>query len=157
MQKERSINCEIEINASIEELWKSWTTTEGVKSFFAPDSKINLKIYGEYEMYFLPEAESGSRGGEDCKILAYQEKEFLSFTWNAPPHLPNVRLQKTVVIIRFTKLAEDLSKVTLTHIGWGNGEEWDQAFEYFSKAWSNTVLPRLKKRFTEGDIDWETI
>ena len=44
--------------------------------------------------------------------------------------------------------------VTLTHDGWGVGEEWDQAFDYFTNAWRDIVLPRLKRRFALGPIDW---
>ena len=33
--------------------------------------------------------------------------------------------------------------------------EWDQSFDYFTRAWGEVVLPRLKYRFEEGPIDWE--
>lgn len=155
MNQEKSINFEIEVEAPLEELWRAWTTEEGTRSFFAPECKVDLKVYGEYEMYFAPDAPEGSRGGEGCKILAFQENHFLSFTWNAPPHLPTVRDQKTVVIIRFARLSYKLTKLNFTHLGWGTGDEWDQAYEYFVKAWGEIVLPRLQKRFIEGPYKWE--
>ncbi|MBI3038065.1 SRPBCC domain-containing protein, partial [bacterium] len=43
---------EVLVHASIEELWRLWTTVEGVKTFFAPDAAIELKAGGTYEMYF---------------------------------------------------------------------------------------------------------
>lgn len=154
MTLEKSINFEIEVKAGITEVWKAWTTEEGVKSFFAPECKIDISVYGEYEMYFMPDAEEGTRGGEGCKVLAIQENEFLSFTWNAPPTLPEVREQKTVVIIRLKEISSQKTKLFFTHTGWGNGGEWDQAYDYFVKAWGEIVLPRLQKRFTEGPVEW---
>jgi hypothetical protein len=42
----------------------------------------------------------------------------------------------------------------LRHDGWGEGGEWDTAFAYFSRAWTDVVLPRLKHRFEQGPMDW---
>jgi hypothetical protein len=50
------------------------------------------------------------------------------------------------------ELAEQ-TKVRLTHLGWGEGGEWDQAFAYFTQAWQ-VVLGRLAHRFSVGPIDW---
>lgn len=45
----------------------------------------------------------------------------LSFTRNAPPHLPVVRDHRTHVIIKFEKLEDEKTKVSLYHDGWGTG------------------------------------
>ena len=63
----------------------------GARSFFAPACNIDLRVGGAYEMFFNPEGEPGSRGGEGIRILAIQPKKMLAFTWTAPPHLPNAR------------------------------------------------------------------
>ena len=151
---ERSINLEIEVKATIEQVWDAWTTEEGVITFFSPGCKVELKIGGAYEMYFAPDAPEGQRGGDGNKILAIQKHKMLSFTWNAPPSLPDVRNQKTHVIIRLEKLSEKSTKVILHHDGWGSGGQWDEAYEYFKIAWGKVVLPRLKYRFDFGAIDW---
>lgn len=144
---ERAVVAEVIVNASLAETWDAWTTEEGIKSFFAPACKIDLRVSGAYEMYFAPEAPAGQRGGEGNIVLAIQPQKMLSFTWNAPPTLPNVRQQHTSVVVRFKDLGESKTKVTLTETGWGEGEEWDKAFNYFSNAWQNIVMPRLKERF----------
>jgi uncharacterized protein YndB with AHSA1/START domain len=43
--------------------------------------------------------------------------------------------------------------VRLTHMGWQDGGEWEQVYEYFESAWW-TVLARLRERFSSGPIDW---
>jgi hypothetical protein len=105
-------------------------------------------------MYFNPSGAPGQRGAEDNVILAMQPEKMLSFTGNAPPHLPNVRRQRTSVVIRFNEIEKARTKVTLIESGWGEGEGWDKAFTYFSSAWQDVVLQRLKHRFEVGPVDW---
>ncbi len=153
-ETERVIKAETLLNASIDAAWEAWTTEAGIKTFFAPACKIELRPNGAYEMYFNPSGAPGERGGEGNAVLALQPKSMLAFTWNAPPHLPNVRQQRTSVVIRFKGAGNGQTKVTLVHSGWGEGEEWDKAFDYFSSAWQKIVLPRLQQRFATGPIDW---
>lgn len=88
---ERTICGEVTVDAPVSDVWEAWTTREGVASFFAPDCRIELEVGGAYEMYFIPDAEPGQRGGE--------------------------------------------------------GGKWDEAFDYFKRAWLEVVLPRLVRRF----------
>jgi uncharacterized protein YndB with AHSA1/START domain len=152
--KERLITGEITINAGVSEVWDAWTTVEGIKSFFAPDCEIEMKVGGKYEILFLNNAEKGKRGSEGCIVLGVQENKMFTFTWSAPPELPVAREQRSFVIIRFNEVDEKHTKINLTHIGWGEGGEWDEAYDYFKKAWLKVVLPRLKYRFDVGPVDW---
>jgi len=79
----------------------------------------------------------------------------LSFTWNAPPSIPEVRPQRTHVLLRFYAEGEERTRLTFHHDGWGIGEEWDRAYEYFSRAWPEVVLKRLQYRFDHGPLDWD--
>ncbi len=152
---ERAVTAEAVVKAPVADVWNAWTTEDGIKSFFAPASKIDLRVSGAYEMYFDPEAPAGQRGGEGNVIIAIQPHKMLSFTWNAPPHLPNVRQQCTSVVLRFKDLGNKQTKVTLTETGWGEGEEWDKAYEYFSHIWPNVVFKRLQERFESGPVSWK--
>jgi len=153
--QDRLIHGEVVVDARIDEVWDAWTTEEGVKSFFAPACNIHLSVDGPYEILFDPESEPGQRGAEGVRIMAFEPKRMLSITWNAPPEMSEVRKQWTHVVIRFEETAKGQTKVTLTHDGWGEGEEWDKAFAYFTRAWLEVVLPRLKYRFSVGPVDWD--
>ena len=152
---ERKISYSITVNAPLPNVWEAWTTEEGAKSFFAPDCRIDLRSGGAYEMYFNLDAPEGERGGEDLTILAIQPETMLSFTWNAPPDLPEVRGQMTHVTLLFEPSEEGKTRLHLIHDGWGEGGQWDQAFDYFTRAWGEVVLPRLEYRFEKGPVDWE--
>lgn len=154
-QEERTIFGQVTVPAGLDELWAAWTTEAGVKSFFAPGCLIELQPDGPYEIYFNLDAPAGQRGGEGMRVLTVQPKKMFSFTWNAPPTLPDVRGQRTHVILRFYPLGPSSTRLTLRHDGWGEGGQWDEAFDYFGVAWNEVVLPRLVYRFENGPVDWQ--
>ena len=151
---ERVITAEINVSAPLADVWHAWTTKEGAERFFAPRCNIDLKPGGAYEMLFDREAERGKQGGEGMFVMAVQPQRMLAFTWNAPPHLPSVRGQMTHVMVRLTETDAGHTRVTLRHDGWGEGSDWDAAFQYFSNAWADIVLPRLRHRFLSGPVEW---
>ena len=155
----RVIRKEVRVNASIEKVWKAWTTNDGATTFFAPKAKIELTLGGSYELYFDLQAPKGSQGGEGCRVLSFLPMEMLSFEWNAPSEFPNVREEQarkhTWVVVQFCPLASEQTRVRLTHLGWREGEEWEKVFQYFLRAW-DIVLGRLERMFSTGEpIDWE--
>ena len=150
---ERSIDKEIVVAASLDAAWAAWTTREGIVSFFAPDAQVDARVGGAFQIYFNPLGAAGSKGADDMRFMALQPKKMLSFDWNAPPHLPAARAQRTFVVVRFAPLDGKQTRVSLHHTGWGDGDEWDKAYAYFDRAWGN-VLAGMKKRFDSGPQDW---
>jgi len=144
----RMLQKEVLVSASPEEVWNAWTTPEGISSFFAPKARVELKVDGVYELYFAPDAPEGQRGSEGCKILSFLPNEMLSFTWNAPPSIPNLRNAgvKTQVILRISSAGADRTSVQLTQWGFGEGDDWGQYRQYFDRAWGN-VLNGLVGKF----------
>ena len=47
---------EVEVGATAMQVFDAFTTLEGVKSFLAPDARMDRTVGGAYEMYFLLEA-----------------------------------------------------------------------------------------------------
>jgi uncharacterized protein YndB with AHSA1/START domain len=151
---ERQIQKEVTVKAPVAEVWKAWSTSEGVQSFFAPEAVVEARPEGAFDVRFNPYAPPGMRGADGMRVLGVQEQRMISFTWNAPPHLPEARAQRTFVVVRMNPLSSAQTRVSLTHTGWGDGGQWDQARDYFDKAW-DTVLGNLRKRFVEGPVDWK--
>ena len=141
---DRVIRAVVDVESATHQVWQAWTTEEGATNFFAPACHIDLRVGGAYEMYFDLEAPVGEQGGEGMQLLAIEPERLLSFTWNAPPHLKSVRGQQTAVTIRFYPLPGGRTRVVLIHSGWGEGDEWDEAFAYFGHVWQTVVLKRLQ-------------
>jgi uncharacterized protein YndB with AHSA1/START domain len=143
---DRIIVASIEVEASAEEVWSLWTTEEGL-SFFAPAANIDLRPGGSYEVYFLPDAPEGMRGSEGTTVLGFQENRMLTVTWALPPYMPEVRPHLTPLTIELAPTDEDLTRVTITHAGWGVGGEWDDAYAYFQENWP-AVLALMAEALT---------
>jgi uncharacterized protein YndB with AHSA1/START domain len=150
---EEILQIELELNATVSEVWKRWTTAEGIQSFFAPGCNVELRPDGAYEIFFFPENPPGQRGADGQRLMAIENEKMLSFTWNFPPSLAEIRDQRTLVVLRFAS-SGNACKLTLNQMGWGEGEIWTQGFEYFAKAWGQMVLPRLKYAIEKGPVDW---
>ncbi|HNX49850.1 MAG TPA: alpha/beta fold hydrolase [Thermoanaerobaculaceae bacterium] len=153
----RTLRKEVEVKASLQDVWWAWTTVDGVKTFFAPDARIELRPGGAYEMYFGPDQPVGQKGGEGCRVLSLLPMEMVSFEWNFPPSIPSLRTSgaRTWVVIQLTETAPGTVHVRLSQLGWQPGKDWDKGFTYFDHAWG-VVLQRLQRRFASGPLDWKT-
>ena len=150
---EKAIEKEVVVAATLDQAWAAWTTREGIVSFFAPDAEIDARVGGAFHIHMDPGGAPGMKGADDMRYMALQPRRMVSFDWNAPPHLAEARGQRTFVVVRFEPVGESQTKVTLAHLGWGSGGQWDQAYAYFDRAWPR-VLENLRKRFETGPIDW---
>lgn len=144
----KRIDKEVTIAAPLKQVWDAWTTVDGVKSFFAPDANIDLRAGGAYEILFSKDAPAGSRGAEGCHVLSVLPMEMLSFSWSAPPQWPDLRKERTTVVVRFDDLGEKGVRVRLSHCGFGEGSDWDAVQAYFQNAWG-VVLGRLEQHFAK--------
>lgn len=151
-QTDRAIQKSAVIDAPPSEVWKAWTTAEGLQSFMCQKASVELKLGGRYEIFFSTEPPLGERGSEGCQVQSYVPERMLSFTWNAPPAQPTMRQRRTFVVLQFTPAEGGKTKLELTHGGWKTGPEWDQTYAYFDRAWG-TVLGWCQERFRSGPRD----
>ena len=145
---ERAIVKTATLKAPVKEVWRAWTTPEGMKEVLGANCNIQLKFGGRFEILFSDEPPIGAQGSEGCQVLSYVPERMLSFSWNAPPSIPAMRHQRTFVVVTLTPNGNDTS-VELRHAGWGTGPEWDKTYAYFDNAWG-FVMGALEKRFVDG-------
>ena len=147
---ERILRKEVTIRASLDEVWTAWTTSEGLEPVSAK-SNIELRVGGPYEWFLdLDPDENGLRGGQGSRVLAFLPGEVLAFDWTFPPSIPTLRRAgaKTQVVVQLDEPADGVVRVRFAQLGWGEGEDWDQGFTYFDKAW-DWVLDRMKESLEE--------
>lgn len=143
------------VAASPAEVFTAWTTVDGVKTFLAPDAKVELKPGGAYEPYFVLTLPAGQRGAEGCTVVSFEPGKKLVFTWNFPPMNQALRDAKALTQVAVELAADGAkTKVKLTQTGWKEGADWEKGRGYFERAWG-FVLARLERRFARGPIDWK--
>jgi len=128
------------------EAWRAWTTEAGLCSFFAETVRVELRPGGPFEILFSEDAPEGERGAEGCTVLAFEPERLLAVSWNAPPQFTQVRQQRTQVVLHFEDAGSGAARVRLVNHGYGEGEEWDQVYAYFERAWSY-VMDNFTKTF----------
>jgi uncharacterized protein YndB with AHSA1/START domain len=136
---QRILHKEVVVPTPIGRVWRAWTTSEGLASWWVKDSWIELRIGGPWEVYFLKNERRGGQGSEGCRILSYRPPEMLSFSWNFPPTLPELRAEYLWVVLRFVPLGPTETQVILDHLGWKQGPVWEQGYQYFDDAWGSVL------------------
>lgn len=135
------------VDAPVADVWKAWTTSAGIESFWAPKAaKVEPWPGGAFELWFGVDLPEGSRGSEGCRVHSVRPMEQLVFEWNAPPTIPAIRPLRTLVYLDFKALPGDRTEVTLRNYGYGDGDDWAKTKAYFQRAWAN-VMASLEKRF----------
>lgn len=150
----RCIDRQTVVPAPLADVWHAWTTSEGARTFFGEDARIELALGGPYEILFDRSEPEGSRGSEGMRVLSFLPGEMLSFEWNAPPSLPDARSgPRTFVVVQLAAEGPDRTHVRMRHLGWERLADPDPVYAYFDRAW-DFVLCWLEHRFTVGPVDW---
>jgi uncharacterized protein YndB with AHSA1/START domain len=154
--EEPVIRYEFTVPAPQPEVWRAWTTSQGLRTFFAPAATIELRTFGRFDIHFDPAAAAGQKGAEGNIVLAVEPERMLTTTWDAPPEFPSIRAQRTFLQILLAANADGTTRVTLSQTGFGRGPEWERVHEYFLGAWT-WVAAALQHRFEKGPIDWKNV
>lgn len=152
----REIRVQQIVPSSVSEVWASWTTGEGFEAFAGAPARIGLEPGGEFVIEWAPESPIGERGSEGCHVLSYHHEKMLSFSWNAPPQFPEVRAQRTTVVLYFDAEGPDRTRLTLYNHGYpeeGVEEQWDEVFEYFSRAWPSVLKTCADHHASKNGVD----
>ncbi|MDQ6894438.1 MAG: SRPBCC domain-containing protein [Acidobacteriota bacterium] len=159
---DRTIRLEGVVDAPPSEVYRLWTTEEGVKRFFAPAARIGSRPGEEYTIAFFPDEDPEAlvHGTRGARILELVPGKKLSFEWvtfagdqkrddHAPPYaepaLRNASPLPTWVELTFDPVEGDPSRtlVRFRHYGFGKGPLWEKSFHWFERAWGG-VLGGLK-------------
>lgn len=157
----RTIFLEATIPAPASEVFRLWTSPEGVRQFFAPDARIGSGPGDPYQIIFFPskDPEGNSHGTKGAHILKFVPGKELAFEWitfagddllgtHAPPYAPpsqrNVTPLPTWVELSFGAIEghPEQTHLKFAHYGFREGELWTQSYLWFTRAWKG-VLDQL--------------
>jgi uncharacterized protein YndB with AHSA1/START domain len=137
---------EVTVPAPRAEVWKAFSTSEGLSTWLAPNAVVDLKPGGDWIVRFPG---GSSAGGTIVSFVPQQE---IVISALAPEKFPTVRAQRTTARFELEDHGTG-TLVRLTQTGWKNGDEWDRAYEYLT-AGNAQLLATLHRRFVSGPIDW---
>ncbi len=147
---DRVLRTEAIVHAPVAEVWKAFTTQDGIQSWMVPVAEVDLRLGGTLKMNYNPQAKIGDPGTIVHHIQSYEPERMLATSFTAPQGAsPEAKLaQQTWVVYRFEPVAPAETRVTVTMMGWGTGPEWDKSYEFFRNG-NEWEMEQLIKRFSK--------
>ena len=149
---ENIIQIKIEIDCDIHRAFDSFTVASLLESWLTKKAEVQLEVGGKYELFWEPENRNvNSTIG--CRITGFEKDKYVAFNWKGPDQFQSFMNSSdplTHVIVFILPKPDDPTTtiIHLFHTGWGKGDEWQQARDYFEKAWS-MALKELQKNEKE--------
>ncbi len=140
---------EVEVPAPLSDVWKAFTTSDGLSTWLTPNAVVDLKPGGEWTAHFP----GGSTGGGT--IVSFVPEKELVIAAMAPDQFPHVRQERTRAVFQFEAKGSS-TVVRLTQSGWKSGPEWTRAYEYLVSG-NAQLMATLHHRFVNGPIDWNKV
>ncbi len=140
---------EVEVPAPVSEVWRAFSTSEGLSTWLTPEATVDLRPGGEWTARFP----GGSTGGGT--IVSFIPEKEMVLSALAPDKFPHVRAERTRATFQF-EARGTTTVVRLTQTGWKSDDEWIRAYEYLT-AGNAQLMATLHKRFVDGPIDWKKV
>jgi uncharacterized protein YndB with AHSA1/START domain/uncharacterized protein YciI len=144
---EKALKMEVIVPATVDQVWRAFTTQEGLQEWLWRDVTVDLRVGGDWIVHYP----GGNTGGGT--IASFEPGRSITFRAMAPERFPEVRKQRTTAEFRF-EAVESGTKVTLVQTGWKQGKEWDDAYEYLAGG-NAQLLNQLLVRFKNGPVAWK--
>jgi len=143
----KALIVEVTVPATQAEVWKAFTTSEGLSTWLTPGAVVDLREGGEWTAHYP----GGHTGGGT--IVSFVPMSEMTLRAMAPEQFPHVREERTTAKFEFVPQGNQ-TLVRLTQTGWKTGEEWDAAYAYLAKG-NPELFEQLRRRFVSGPIDWK--
>jgi uncharacterized protein YndB with AHSA1/START domain len=136
------------VNAPVNEVWRLFTTSEGMESWMVAHAEIELKIGGLMRTHYDPKGTLGDANTIVNQVLSFEPERMLSIrVQQAPANFPLPGVVGNVwSVIYFQPLEPGMTNVRIVGLGYGDDPQSQQLREYFRKgnAWT---LEQLQKKF----------
>ena len=136
------------VDAPLAEVWKAWTTAEGMRSWLAPKADIDLRIDGLMRSNYNPKGELGDDSTIENKILAFDpERMFAIRVAKAPTSFPFPNaVQKMWTVVYLSENGAGQTFVRAVGHGFTDDPESARMRDYFQRG-NDYTLGALVKRF----------
>lgn len=137
----RILHHSVQLPCTRPEAFEMFTVSEKLATWLTDAAEVEPKQGGKYELFWDPsDRENNSTIG--CKVTAVEPCKLLAFDWKGPVQFRDVMNNEgrlTHVAVFFTPAddaAPQPTEVHLIHSGWGDTAEWEEARQWFQRAWS---------------------
>lgn len=145
---------EFEIEASIDNVWNAFTTTEGLKSWVAPLADIDFRVGGKWRANYNENGELGDASTIENTILCYDPKRMLSMKATGFPEGFEFAeaAKETWSVFYFSKVTDTKTRITIVGLGYTDTEQSRKLREFFKPA-NKYSMDQLKLALEEQNSD----
>jgi uncharacterized protein YndB with AHSA1/START domain len=136
------------VNAPIEEVWKAFTTKDGIESWTVTMSEFELRVGATWRTSYNKDSNLNDDGAIHHTILAYDPGRMLAFRTIKPPRgfpFPN-EISKAWTVVYFESAGSGRTKVTTHMLGFEDNAE-SQKMRAFFEVGNKTTMNNLIKKF----------
>ena len=140
------------VNAPVDQVWRLFTTNEGIESWMVAKTEFELKIGAAWKTSYSKESNLDDDASIHHVILAYDPGRMLSFRTVKPPKgfpFPNA-IAKTWNVLYLEPLAEGRTKVTARMLGYTDEEESQQMRAFFVRGNQQTMDALVRRIENSG-------
>ncbi len=127
---------EVQIDASIDDIWAAFTTTAGLQSWVAPLADIDFRVGGKWRANYNADGKLGDATTIENTILSYDPRRMLSLKATGfPKDFPFEDAAKnTWSIFYFESVSETQTKITVVGLGYDETEQSRKMRSFFESA-----------------------
>ena len=144
---EKVLRLEINLPVDVTTAWKLLTSDDKLKKWIAPLAHIELRSGGYIVTNYDSTKDLADSSSIKLPITTFIDNELLVLKVILNDHFPtSVRNEDKNLqeIIQFKKIDNNHTKIISSMIGWGTGNDWDKAYNFFVKGNEWTYKELLK-------------
>jgi uncharacterized protein YndB with AHSA1/START domain len=136
------------INAPVEKVWDAFASTNGLRSWIAPNADFDLRIGGKMRVNYHPDGVLGDANTIENTILSFEPLRMLSLrATRAPAGFPFANAIKgTWSVMYFERQGKSHTRLTISGLGYTDDAESQQMRSFFD--WGNdATFQQLNEMF----------
>jgi len=146
---------EVEIDASVDDIWNAFTTTKGLQSWVAPLADIGFRVGGKWRANYNKDGELGDADTIENTILCYEPKRMISLKATGFPEGFKFEdaAKKTWSVFYFAPVTATQTKITIVGLGYDDSEQSQKMLAFFKPAnkYSMDQLAAAMKKQREAE------
>lgn len=140
------------IDAPVKDVWKAFTTTEGIKSWMVAEGDVDLRLGGKIRTGYQPGTDLSGPNAIENTIIAFDPEHMLTIrNTKAPENFPFKKaIGEVWTVVYFEAVSETKTRVTSRMLGYRMEDEFIKMRRFFLDG-NRQTLEELQKHFAKGE------
>lgn len=139
------------MEASVDDVWRAWATSDGLRSWLAPHAEIDLRVGGLMRTNYSAQGALGDPQTIENTVLSFEPRRMISIKVAKAPAgfpFPNA-IRQMWTIIYFEAAGPGRTNVREVSLGFEADEESQKMRAFFDQG-NAATLKQLQRHFTKA-------